>query len=380
MGIKGLTPFLKKFAPSSFTVVNLSEFANKRIGVDISLFLYKYKIIYGEQWLSGVLELLTTLRSFSIHPIVIFDGEAPIEKMHEQECRRNVKEERKNMYDILSSKLETYKKTGVISSDLQSFYDKQMVIETKRNFATMAISKFDANVVTDKLERIKNQNVRVIYNDIELVQDMVKTLCIPYFQAPSEAEAMCSWLTRYNILDGVLTEDTDVLAYGAKMYLSKLNISTNTCTLVDYSNILKELQLTEEQFTELCIMCGCDYNQRIKGIGPVRILKILRKYSSIDNFIKSEGHKYADCEILNHKRIKQLFTTPDESSVSNIEMLKDSWCTAPKFDNIYRFMTNNNCMIYVPQHVYNCCLQNARVSSYEPSKVKYTKRRTPTMK
>lgn len=29
------------------------------------------------------------------------------------------------------------------------------------------------------------------------------------------------------------------------------------------------LQLTMEQFIDLCILCGCDYTDSIKGIGPV---------------------------------------------------------------------------------------------------------------
>lgn len=387
MGIKGLTPFLKKYAPSGFNIVPLSTFAHKRIAIDISLFLYKYKVIYGEQWLSGILELLTTLRSYSIHPIVIFDGEAPLEKMEEQEYRRSTREERKHVYENIISKVEMYNSSGIISTDLQHFHDKQLLM-SKRRMSTCSSSssplslddsKFDVDIVLQRLERMKNQNVRVVYNDIELVQTMVNSLSIPYFQAPSEAEALCSWLTRYNIIDGVLTEDTDVLAYGARAYLSKLNMFSNTCTLVNYDNILSSLELTSEQFTEFCIMCGCDYNQRLKGVGPVRILKILKKYKSIDNFIKEEGTKH-DCRVLKHTRIKEIFTTPDETTIPNIEMLKQSWCTSPKYDNIYSFMSQHNCMTFHPQHVYNCCLQDAKSSTYESSKIKYTKRRTPTMK
>lgn len=125
MGIQGLTPFLKKYAPTAFSTVSLTMFSKKKIAVDISLFLYKYKVVFGEQWLSGIIQLFTCLRENAIHPVVIFDGEAPIEKIEEQKNRRNMREERNNRCDSLMSMVDEYNQTGVISNELQAFHDKQ---------------------------------------------------------------------------------------------------------------------------------------------------------------------------------------------------------------------------------------------------------------
>ena len=38
--------------------------------------------------------------------------------------------------------------------------------------------------------------------------------------------------------------------------------------------MLEELQLTRDQFIDLCILCGCDYTDKIPGIGPVRALQV----------------------------------------------------------------------------------------------------------
>lgn len=37
---------------------------------------------------------------------------------------------------------------------------------------------------------------------------------------------------------------------------------------------VEELNLTREQFVDLCILCGCDYTGKIGGIGPVRALQV----------------------------------------------------------------------------------------------------------
>ena len=37
-----------------------------------------------------------------------------------------------------------------------------------------------------------------------------------------------------------------------------------------------------DQFVDMCIMCGCDYVNNIRGIGPVRALQLIQKHGTID--------------------------------------------------------------------------------------------------
>lgn len=373
MGIQGLTPFLKKFAPLAFSTVHLSRFSKKKIAIDISLFLYKYKVIYGEQWLSGVLQMLTLLRSHSIHPIIIFDGEAPVEKMEEQQSRRASREERIQRYNQLTSNLEVYTATGVISNELQDFHNRNAI-----KFGVN--STFDIDLVTSQLDKLKNQTVRINHSDIELVQELVNVMCIPYFQASSEAEGMCSWLCKHQIVDAVLTEDTDVLAYGANKFLSKLNLNGETCVLVDYYNLLHQLSFDAEQFTEFCIMCGCDYNQRIKGLGPVRAYKLLQKHQSIENIMIE--HPTIDVSSLKHERIKEMFNLPQLDSIEHSDKIKTSRCGKPNYEKLSAFMFKHDCMTHHPQYVYNSCLQDVNIEDddFELVKVAYKRRKSPSIK
>ena len=49
--------------------------------------------------------------------------------------------------------------------------------------------------------------------------------------------------------------------------------------------VLAELELTEDEFIDLCILCGCDYTSKIPSIGPVRALALIKKHGSIEKIL-----------------------------------------------------------------------------------------------
>lgn len=54
-------------------------------------------------------------------------------------------------------------------------------------------------------------------------------------------------------------------------------------TSITSLQVVEQLQLTRDQFIDLCILCGCDYTGKISGIGPVRALNLIQKHGSIEN-------------------------------------------------------------------------------------------------
>ena len=46
---------------------------------------------------------------------------------------------------------------------------------------------------------------------------------------------------------------------------------------------MESLGLTEEQFIDFCIMCGCDYNKNIPKVGPANSYTLIKEHKSIDN-------------------------------------------------------------------------------------------------
>lgn len=69
--------------------------------------------------------------------------------------------------------------------------------------------------------------------------------------------------------------------------------------------MMKDLGLTDEEFTDMCILCGCDYASKIEGIGPVKAYKFIKQFGSIENIIEH-------CKKENDHSEKPKFVLPKE--------------------------------------------------------------------
>ena len=57
---------------------------------------------------------------------------------------------------------------------------------------------------------------------------------------------------------------------------------------VNLAAALDGLKLSMPQFIDLCILCGCDYTDSIKGIGPITALKLIQEHGNIEGVLKIE--------------------------------------------------------------------------------------------
>ena len=54
-------------------------------------------------------------------------------------------------------------------------------------------------------------------------------------------------------------------------------------TEINRERVMADLGLTEDEFIDMCILCGCDYASKIEGVGPVKAYKFIKEFSSIEN-------------------------------------------------------------------------------------------------
>ena len=108
---------------------------------------------------------------------------------------------------------------------------------------------------------------------------------MPIIESPSEAEAQCAWLTKHNLVEGVIGEDYDTLAFGGASIVKHFN-KGETFIEINRNYLLEELDLTSSQFIDFCILCGCDYLPKLKGIGPVKALKMIKAHYSIEKVLE----------------------------------------------------------------------------------------------
>jgi flap endonuclease-1 len=108
----------------------------------------------------------------------------------------------------------------------------------------------------------------------------------------------------------------------------------------DHATILEDLKLTEDQFTDLCILCGCDYTDKIGGIGPVRALQLIEKHGSLDKVLDSlDKEKYKIPEPFPYKEARQLFKEPDVLRGEAVPPMK--W-TAPDTEGLLQFLVQEH--------------------------------------
>jgi len=304
MGIKNLHGLLRKVCPEVYRKVHLRDLAYKRVAADISLYLYKYKAIYGSGWLDAFVRMVCSLRASEIHCVFVFDGKPPDDKKAEQERRREQRRRTERRATDLHLDLQEYKRNGLVSDGMRKVLTAREPSKRKRLLSSVAHApEIDVSFLEHEVLRLEKQVVRLTGEDIEVSRALFGLLGVPYLDAPGEAETLCAALCRGGKVEAVLSEDTDVLACGAPTFVHGLDVRTSSAMVVEHRDVLEALGVSEASFVDLCIMSGPDYNSNIKGIGSKKAYDLISEFGRIEYL--PEKH---DVECLRHIRCRELFT------------------------------------------------------------------------
>jgi len=316
MGIKNLHTFIRKINKDIYKTVNLQKLAGKTLAVDTSIFMCKYKSMLGSRWLSGFWNLILCMKRNQINLIFIYDTKAPPEKDEERLLRQEQRDKQKERVSNIMKdwmKVEQEMKIGNEKIDKNEFLEK---IESYSSlYLFLKKSEFESKYdIINLLNKVEKTVITITVDDFNLTKKLFKIMGISCQDAFGEAEATCSFLNRIGIVDGVLTEDTDVLAYRTPSMYHNINTKENTVVQLDIKSILEELELEENEFLDFCILCGTDYNQNLNLIGPQKSYQLIKKYKTIDQFDTEDKlfNKKAKEQLiqLNYERIRKLFN-PD---------------------------------------------------------------------
>jgi flap endonuclease-1 len=275
MGVRNLNNLIKYMARDSIRNVNLSLLSGKTLAIDLQLFLYKFQI-QEKNAVKEIYKQIIHLKKFGINICYVLDGKPPAEKMTELYRRSKLKLKSKEI-------LECLKKTED-SIDSQTIKDK--IVELKKNSITIS-------------NELKNE-IRLLCKcmDIQIIEN-----------TNLEADKTIGILYKNGVIDGVISEDNDMLVYGCG-YLYRF-YRVNSDVVVEYSlpNILEKLGVTYEQFVDICILSGCDYYKNIKYnvdccssfVGYL----LIKKYGSLDNMTSILPLN------LDYSRIRQIYMALD---------------------------------------------------------------------
>lgn len=120
--------------------------------------------------------------------------------------------------------------------------------------------------------------------------DELKRHRVQYVVAPYEADSQMVYLERQGLVDAILSEDSDLLVFGAKCLLTKLD-QYGECVMIRREDFTacREINLTgwtDTDFRCMAILSGCDYLDGIHKMGLKTAHRLVRKYKTIERVIR----------------------------------------------------------------------------------------------
>ena len=189
-------------------------------------------------------------------------------------------------------------------------------------------------------EKFGKRNLKVTREHNEECKRLLRLLGVPVVEAPCEAEATCAELCKKGRVYASATEDMDTLTFGTPLLarnLMKPQSAELPILEISYDKALAELKLTKDQFVDLCILCGCDYTDSVRGCGPVTALKLIQEHGSIEGAMRelTDNKKYTLPESFPYVEARRLFLQPEVVEVSTLPEFK--W-TDPDEEGLVQFL------------------------------------------
>ncbi|EDO06010.1 XPG I-region DNA excision repair family protein [Babesia bovis T2Bo] len=146
----------------------------------------------------------------------------------------------------------------------------------------------------NKISRMDRSQYRM--DEWDKVPALLDLFGVPFIVAPSEAEAQCAHLNNTGLCFGVISDDSDTLAFGAKRVFKNF-YSGNVFEVYVADRILHELGLGRNEIALLAILCGCDYTPGVRGIGVVNALEVIKAFPTFDDLYEFRRWATSDCDI-----------------------------------------------------------------------------------
>lgn len=168
------------------------------------------------------------------------------------------------------------------------------------------------------------------------VQTMLRLFGIPFITAPAEAEAQCAELGILKLVDGIITDDSDVFLFGGNRVYKNMFNQNKVVECFVLSDLQRELGIDREKLVQLAYLLGSDYTEGLTGVGPVLAMEILALFDGQDglvNFrdwwvkVQSASDSTEDTRGKTMKKIKK--------TLRNKVHLEDNWPEPEVLDAYY---------------------------------------------
>ncbi|CCE62195.1 hypothetical protein TPHA_0C00380 [Tetrapisispora phaffii CBS 4417] len=254
MGIQGLLPQLKNIQ----NPVSLNRYSGETLAIDGYAWLHRatfscaHDLVLGnptDKYLQFFIKKFAMLKSYNIQPYLVFDGNSlPVKKQTEVKRKEKRTENR-----------------------------------------SIAIKLWNSGERRNAMEYFQ-KSVDVTPEMAKCVIDYCKLHGIKYVVAPYEADPQLVYLEKHKIVHGIISEDSDLLVFGCRKLITKLN-DFGECIEIcrdNFNQVPKKFpiyELTDDQIRVMVCLSGCDYTDGILKIGLIRAIKLVRQHKTMDKII-----------------------------------------------------------------------------------------------
>ncbi|CAA6669033.1 unnamed protein product [Spirodela intermedia] len=134
-----------------------------------------------------------------------------------------------------------------------------------------------------KLER----NAESVNNEMFAeCQELLQMFGLPFIIAPMEAEAQCAYMEIMNLVDGIVTDDSDAFLFGAQNVYKNIFDDRKYVETYLMKDIENELGLNREKLIHMALLLGSDYTEGVSGIGIVNAIEVVHAFPEEDGLKK----------------------------------------------------------------------------------------------
>ena len=299
MGGKGIKTYIKKHIPDGEGIkrVSLSKYHGKTIALDFTNFLYKFlmKVNY-------VLEFINIIHKFSkygIKIIFIFDGKPIVEKQNTINKRKNIRDVAKIQYNELCKSIDGdgNEKGGDIDiygnedgngngNEDGNRDENEDGNRDENGEGEESIETIEAR--NKKLLQLHKKSISINYENIKICKELFDLMGIEWYHIEFvEADIIFKYLFDIGKIDACYSADMDMLLYKCPILLQDLDFNSNQIYEYKYDEIIKYLNLSDNQLLNACIASGTDFNYPLKKCKIEDNIELIRKYNTIENIINN---------------------------------------------------------------------------------------------